>query len=215
MPLAARVSALLTLSLLVAAPLHAQEREPVPIFAVDLRGFYSGLGQDATTASDLGVGPYDLPARGLGAVAGVQVYPLRGRTMALGIGAEWMMARGKAQQSDPATGEPIGLPIEQRLRSLSPQVSLNFGHREGWSFLSAGIGPLSFETFQGELPPAEPPPSQATINLGGGARWFATAHVAFAFDARFYLTGPEDASELYPGRERTRLFVLSAGLAFK
>jgi hypothetical protein len=215
MRIAARASALLTIVLIAAVPALAQEREPLPIFAIDLRGFYSGLGQDPTTAADLGVGPYDLPARGLGAVAGVQVYPLRGRTMALGIGAEWMMARGKAQQSDPATGEPIGLPLEQRVRSLSPQVSLNFGHREGWSYLSAGMGPLSFETFQGELPPAEPPPSQATINAGGGARWFAAAHVAFTFDARFYLTRPEDASELHPGRERTRLFVISAGLAFK
>ncbi len=212
---AARISALLTLILLAAAPLFAQEREPLPIFAIDLRGFYSGLGQDPTTAADLGVSPYDLPARGLGAVAGLNVYPLRGRTMALGVGVEWMIARGRSQKVDDVTGEPIGLPIEQRLRSLSPQVSLNFGHREGWSYLTAGMGPLSFETFQGELPPAEPPPQQATINMGGGARWFATTHVAFTFDARFYLTRPEEASDLYPGRDRTRLFVLSAGVAFK
>ena len=54
-----------------------------------------------------------------------------------------------------------------------------------------------------------------TINMGGGARWFFTRHVAFAFDVRFYLTRPEDTVDLYPARQRTRLLVLSGGLSFK
>jgi hypothetical protein len=77
------------------------------------------------------------------------------------------------------------------------------------------MGRLSFETFQGALPPADLPPTKSTINMGGGARWFASNHVAFCFDVRFYLTRPEAASALFPGRQRSRLLVLSAGLAFK
>ena len=210
-----RVGVALAGLLLVAGPAFAQQQQPLPIFAADLRGFYSGLGQDPVTAADLGVNPLELPARGPGGVLGAHVYPLRGRSIALGIGAEGMIARGRAQQTDPTTGDPIGLPIEQRLLSLSPQISLNFGHREGWSYLSAGMGRLSFETFKGDLPPAELPPTKSTINMGGGARWFIRAHVAFVFDVRFYLTRPEAASALFPGRQRSRLLVLSAGLGFK
>lgn len=207
---------LVLLSLLTCAPpALGQEREPLPIVAGDLRLFYSGLGQDPATAGDLGVPADQLPVRGLGGVAGVHVYPLRGRSIALGVGGEWMIARGRSQQKDATTGEPVGLAIEQRLRSLSPQVSINFGHREGWSYLSAGMGPLSFATFQGETAPIESPPSKSTINMGGGARWFATAHLAFAFDVRFYLTRPEEIVGPYPGRQRTRLMILSAGVAFK
>jgi hypothetical protein len=54
-----------------------------------------------------------------------------------------------------------------------------------------------------------------TINMGGGARWFFTPHVAIGFDVRFYLTRPEDIVEPYPGRQRTRLLILSGGLSFK
>jgi hypothetical protein len=212
---AAHAGALLTLLLVGAIPTFAQDREPLPIAAADLRAFYSGLGQDSVTAADLGVTPEQLPRRGLGGVAGVHVYPLRGRTMALGVGAEAMIARGRAQQKDATTGDPVGLPIEQRLISISPQISLNFGHRDGWSYLSAGMGRLSFETFEGALPPAELPPVKSTINMGGGARWFITSHVAFTFDVRFYLTRPEAASDLFPGRQRSRLTVLSAGFGFK
>ena len=77
------------------------------------------------------------------------------------------------------------------------------------------MGRLSFETFEGELPPHELPPAKSTINMGGGARWFITSHIAFTFDVRFYLTRPEAASDLFPGRQRSRLMVLSAGLGIK
>jgi hypothetical protein len=39
--------------------------------------------------------------------------------------------------------------------------------------------------------------------------------VAIGFDVRFYLTRPEDIVEPYPGRQRTRLLILSGGLSFK
>ena len=215
MSFASRASALGLFYLLSSTPAFAQDPQPLPVVAADLRGFYAGLGRDPVTASDLGVAPDDLPSRGLGGVAGAHLYVLRGRSMTLGVGAEAMIARGRAQRADATTGAPTGDPIEQRLVSISPQLSLNFGHRDGWSYLSAGMGRLSFETFTGEAAPAASPPTKSTINMGGGARWFFASHVAFAFDVRFYLTRPEAQTVDFPGRQRSRLLVLSAGLGFK
>jgi hypothetical protein len=194
---------------------HAQVQQPISPYVIDLRGFYSGLGQDLTTAANLGVPAINLPKRGLGGVLGLHVYPLRTKVFALGLGGEFLLARGRAQEKDATTGDPVGLPIEQRVVSLSPQISLNFGHRGGWSYLTAGMGPLSFETFEGTIAPADAPPKKNTINMGGGARWFATSHVAFMFDVRYYLTRPEEVIGPFPGRARNRLRILSAGIAIR
>src|SRR5690606_38054499 len=155
-----RAGLLLVLLVMAAGPSFAQDRDPLPIFAADVRGFYAGLGRDPVTAADLGVEPDQLPSRGLGAVVDAHVYPLRGRSFALGIGGELLMARGRAQQVNPATGEGVGLVVRQRIVSMSPQLSLNFGHRDGWSYLTAGMGPLSFETYLGDDLPSEAPPKK-------------------------------------------------------
>lgn len=215
MSFAARAGALLLMLVTGAVPAFAQDRDPLPLFAADLRGFYSGLGQDPVTAADLGVEPDQLPARGWGGVAGAHVYPLRGQSIALGVGGEIMMARGRAQQVNPASGEGVGIIVSQRLLGWSPQVSINFGHREGWSYLSAGMGPLSFESYLGDELPSEAPPKKRTINMGGGARWFVTSRVAFTLDVRWYLTRPEVPVGPFPGRQRTRLLMLSAGVGIK
>jgi hypothetical protein len=211
------LSVVLLILLAPAATARAQQAAMPPIgrFVVDLRGFYSGLKQDPVTASQLAVPATDLPARGLGVTVGAHIYVFHRGHFAFGGGAEAVTARGRAQATDADTGKPVGLPIVQHLRGFSPQISLNFGHRSGWSYLSAGSGPLSFSTYQGTGAPTDPPPSQRTINMGGGARWFNVAHVAFCFDMRFYLTRPADQTAQYPGRQRTRLLVMSAGVAFK
>jgi hypothetical protein len=215
MPPMARLGVLSLVVLSLASPVFAQPREPLPLAAADLRGFYSGFGRDSLTAQELGIEATELPARGWGWVAGAHVYPWRGRIMSLGLGAELLWARAVAQTENPASGDPIGVRVEQRLRSLSPQISLNFGHRDGWSYLTAGMGRVSLGTFLGETPPADAPPSKSTINMGGGARWFVTSHVAFEFDVRFYLTRPEVSTSSWPARQRTRLLVLSAGIGVR
>lgn len=202
------------LALIDVAPAAAQPKLPLPVAVVDVRAFYSGFGQDAETAADLALTTEDLPKRGLGGVVGVHFYPLRGQSFALGIGAEGMMANASAQQTD-EDDVPTGPLVEQRIRSLTPQISLNFGSRQGWSYLSGGMGPMSFSTFTGETAPTVPAPRKMTINMGGGARWFPNQHVAFCFDVRFYLTRPEVETPPYPARARSRLIVLSAGIALK
>jgi hypothetical protein len=217
-----RIAALLTTLLVAAAaPVAAQTRRPLPAVVADVRGFYSGLGRDAVTAEGLSVPSSALPARGFGGVAGVHVYPFRGRTMALGFGGELVLARGRAvpeldeddedDEDDPATAR---LPINQQIRGFSGTVSLNFGHRDGWSYVSGGMGPLSFATYAGDRRPPDAP-VQMTINFGAGARWFAWRHFAFTFDLRYYQTEPEVATSSYPGRQRQSLRVLSAGVSIR
>ncbi len=195
-------------------PASAQPKQPLPVAAVDIRAFYSGFGQDPDTAADLVVPAEDLPKRGLGGVLGLHFYPLRRQSFALGIGGEAMLARASAQETD-EDGVPTGPRIEQRIRSLAPQISLNFGHREGWSYLSGGMGPMSFASFTGTQAPTEPAPKKSTINMGGGGRWFPKRHIAFSFDVRFYLTRPEVETPDYPGRARNRLLILSGGISIK
>jgi len=215
MSAAARVVALLTALAAVATPALAQDRDPLPIFAADLRGFYARFGQDPVTAVGLGVDPDQMPSRGRVGAARADLYPLRGRMIALGVGAEFIISRARAQQENPADGEGVGVIVSQRLKGFSPQLSVNFGHRQGWSYLTAGMGPLSFISYLGDEAPAATPPTRSTINMGGGARWFATDHVAFTLDVRFYLTRPDVTTEDYPGRQRSRLLVMSAGIGVK
>jgi hypothetical protein len=204
-----------------AAPAGAQQPEQLPIAVVDVRGFYSKLGQDPVTAADLGVAATDLPARGPGGVAGIHLYPLRFRNMAIGIGAEGVLARAHhdiepEEDDEVLEGTPSLLtrPVDQRIRGLSFSVSLNFGHRDGWSYLSAGAGPLSFVTYLGGTRPAETPPVMSTLNFGAGARWFPKSHVAFCFDIRFYQTRPQVETASYPSRQRANLLIMSAGVSF-
>jgi hypothetical protein len=193
---------------------RAQSVGPLPPVVVDLHGFWSGLGQDPVTADNLDVPASDLPSRGFGLLGGVHGYPIRRGRFAIGIGGELIVARGRAQQEDDE-GQPVGEPVQQRLRGLSGNLSLNFGDRNGWSYVTAGIGPMAFTTFLGESTPEGAVPSKSTINLGGGARWFASRHVAISFDVRFYLTRPLEIVPPFPGRQRSRLTILSAGVSIQ
>jgi hypothetical protein len=204
-------------SLALGGRAEAQQPRRIPIAAVDVRAFYSSFGRDEITAEDLGVASTDLPSRAPGVVAGLQVYPLRFSKLAFGVGGEVVIAGASATQ-DVESGEAGGtapVTVQQHLRGMSGQVSLNFGHETGWSYLSAGMGPLAFYSYTGDLRPAEAPAVDMTINLGGGARWFMKRHVAFSFDVRFYQTRPAAQTPAYPRRQRNQLLVMSAGLSYK
>ena len=141
----------------------------------DVRGFYTGLGQDPVTATDLQVSSDQLPGRVFGGAVGVHLYPLRKGSFAFGIGGEGVLAGGHAQRAETTT-TPAGPIVQQQLRGFSVQISLNFRHRDGWSYLSAGTGQMIFATYLGDTRPADDPPHSSTINLGGGARWFFKSH---------------------------------------
>jgi hypothetical protein len=204
----------LVLVITTALPAIAQTRERLPVIVADARGFYSGLGRDPVTAGDLLVAPEEMPNRGFGGVTGVHIYPLRGRSVAFGVGGELIFARGRAVTESEVEDFPPTI-VNQRLFGLSGQLSLNFGYRNGWSYITGGTGPLSFGSYVDDTPPLERPPTQMTLNYGGGARWFAWRHIAFAFDIRFYQTRPEERTVFYPGRARSSLRILSAGISVR
>ncbi len=104
---------------------------------------------------------------------------------------------------------------------MSGQVSLNFGHKLGWSYLTVGAGPLAFESYKevsATAPTAATMPDglrARTVNFGGGARWFNVAHLAFTVDLRFYLTPAALATPNTAPRDKHKVFVMSAGIAIK
>jgi hypothetical protein len=196
----------------LARPAAAQPREePLPIFVVDVRGAMPFLGQSPTTAANLGLSPTDLPSRGLGLVAGVQVYPIRRQGWAFGFGGEMLYSRATHEtRIDPETVGPI---TRSRLESLSVQLSLNFGHRDGWSYLSGGAGPLVFDTYHDGLTPDGV--RAMTLNYGGGVRWFTRPRLAANFDVRFYATRPADPTPNVGARIRQAVMVISVGVSIR
>jgi hypothetical protein len=190
---------------------------PIGLFAADVRAAFPSYDQDAESAGRLGVTQANLPGRGFGLVFGAHVYPLRlGRTT-VGIGGEVLRSRGSQTLEPEDEGEPSGPTVRTRFSSVAPQVSLNFGARQGWSYVSAGMGwaRYSVEREDPAQPEAEDAPRRRTLNYGGGARWFAREHVAFALDIRFYSLSAQEASGTHPALPAMRRLVLSAGVAFK
>lgn len=224
MNIIARTNSLL-LALLLAAfwlpflpsPIEAQTREPVGPFAVDLRVALPRFKDDAGVAGALGVGTVNLPTRGLGLVGGAHWYPVGKGRVALGLGGEILLSGATktlgADEDDPASVE--GPAIRTRFSSISPQVSLNFGTGRGWSYLTGGLGWASFRIERQAAPVGDAESRPRVLNYGGGARWFAREHVAFAVDLRFYAVGAQLAATGRPAYPSMTLMVFSAGVAFK
>jgi hypothetical protein len=192
------------------------EKEPIGRFAVDARVALPRFPEDAATVTALGVTTDNLPGRGLGVAAGVTVYPARLGKVALGVGGEWLIFSRGSKTLDPATeGGPSGPTVTTRFSVLSPQVSLNFGGRNGWSYVSGGLGWASFTTELEAAPVADADERTRAINYGGGARWFVKEHLAFTFDLRFYRIDPQDAATGRPAYGGRRMMVFSTGISLK
>ena len=193
------------------APPVLQDR-PVSGFVIDARGVLSRFGQRPVTAASLGVTAADLPGPGLGGSIGAHVYPVRFGRIALGVGGEMIVARRSRQPIDEA-GAPKGPSLNSSVYSIAPQISLNFGKRNGWSYISGGFGNGMFETWAetGDMPDR----SVRVINYGGGARWFSSPHLAFTFDLRFYSMAVGAATGTLAERPAQRLLVLSAGVSLR
>ena len=139
---------MMVLALGWASPARAQQKELLPPWVVDVRGVFAKLGQDEVTAADLSIAATALPGTAIGAAIGVNVYPLRRQKLSLGIGGEGLLSRAVSTPTD-AAGTVTGARVERRFRDCGT-VSLNFGHRQGWSYVSGGLGPVRFQTFSGD-----------------------------------------------------------------
>lgn len=177
---------------------------------VDARGVLGKFGQRPLTAESFGVPVADLPGPGIGGTIGAHVFPLRIRGVAIGFGGEIMWTR-RGRQPEDAAGGPVGPPLTSSAVSMAPQVSLNFGHSNGWSYVSGGMGPGSFETWADTTD--RPDRSVRVINYGGGARWFRSRHLAFTIDLRFYAMAPGPATGTLAERPRQRLMMLGVGVS--
>lgn len=215
------ISCLVVSTLRLTVSAHAQDPVPQPIpeepidrFVFDARGVLARFKANNPIADLLGVAPVDLPTRGLGLTVGGHVYPVRRRNFALGLGGEVLLRANASRTQAPATEDgPDGPTVVTRLTAISPQVSLNFGKRHGWSYLSGGMGWASFtsETDESPFDGSESRPS--AINYGGGARWFTGKHVAFSLDLRFYGVRAQEASIGRPAFPSMRVMVFSAGIS--
>lgn len=198
---------------LTTAPAIAQEDEPIGSYVVDLRGSRPFYGQSPVIASSHGIVTSTLPSRGQGLAIGAHWYPLKWRQIALGLGGEYMSTFGSTVSARVSDG--LSDKVRIKFVSLAPQLSFNFGHRNGWSFLSGGISSTRFTVLGEKIQTADIEPRPKTINYGGGARWFTNNHIAFTFDLRFYAMSPVKGNLKTPPTPRMTVVVLNIGVSFR
>jgi hypothetical protein len=212
-----RVTRWLLVCLAFAAPAAAQQKEPIGPFVVDLRGLYGRHKTEPSVANDLGVEPGNLPTRSLGIVGGAHVYPWRTKKISLGFGGNVVFANGsKTLDTENADGTTTQSPtVRRHFTAITPEISLNFGNRNGWSYISGGFFGRSKLYVDREDDPATDAPYRKTLHYGGGARWFTSDHLAFSVDFRWYSVAEQLQTDTVAGQPRTTLLILSGGVSFK
>lgn len=213
----------IVLALAVATPSFGQTAEPLPKFAIDLHAATVGLPQ---ADGWVPIVPVDtvLPGRNWGISGGATVYPFRVGVITFGLGASITAAKGKSDTVEITSGATNALTVitpivTTGITNLTPQLSLNFGHKLGWSYLSAGVG-RSKVTSRADaagttLGIALPDSWNQAINFGGGAKWFMKPHLGASFDVRFVQLGSRSQTETLPSAKRTRMWTISAGISIQ
>ena len=214
-----RATSCLFLLLFLAAPAAAQQKEPIGPFVADIRGIFARHKVEPDIAKNLGVATANLPVRSFGLVGGAHFYPFRTGKVTFGFGGNFVMGRGSRTLDIPGadgTTTTKGPTARRHFTTISPEISLNFGHRNGWSYISGGMFGRSKLYVDLATAPASDPSFRSTINYGGGARWFITDRVALSVDFRWYSIAEQPPSAGGVVFEpRTTLLVLSGGIAIK
>ncbi|MEQ1869444.1 MAG: hypothetical protein ABL961_05415 [Vicinamibacterales bacterium] len=207
-------------ALLMASPAHAQDPPPrigpfvfdlhatVPMFPSD----NPGLQESRTLVTG------ELPGAGLGLHGGAHAYVLTWKALTVGVGVDMTVARTR-QGAVPLSETAQSRPVTETFSHIAPELSFNFGDGDGWSYLSAGVGPSvwQFDVAGRDQVSADTERLQTT-NWGGGARWFIKPRLAFSLDVRFYTVNPSTPDLRDPGlptQPRTRLLIIGAGVSFK
>lgn len=210
---------------LLAAPVSAQTSERLPWFAVDLHGAWVGLPTAEGWVPTV-VATTPLPGRGWGVAGGATVYPLKLGVATLGLGVALATAQGTSTPLTSTTGSgstettvPSTTTVTTRITSVLPQLSVNFGHQLGWSYLSVGYGRSrvgsSSEAFGTALAQTVAEAWNPAINFGGGARWFMKPHLGAGFDVRFTKLGSRAATGILASAKRTQMITLSVGISIQ
>jgi hypothetical protein len=212
------------LALLVAVPAAAQTDERLPLFAVDLHGASVGLPTAEGWVPPVS-GDTPVPGRAWGLSAGATFYPVRFGIITLGLGASISRGKGTGEALTLVTGSgatavtsvtPI---VRTRVLNLVPQLSINFGRKFGWSYLSAGVGRSKISSSASAVadsPQIVVPDSwNQALNFGGGARWFMKPRLGAGFDVRFVKLGSRAASGAILSAKRTQMITFSAGISIQ
>ncbi|HUQ86926.1 MAG TPA: hypothetical protein VM096_05160 [Vicinamibacterales bacterium] len=192
--------------LLAAGPVAAQTREPLPWFVVDVHAATVGLPQ---AEGWVPVVPAEtvLPGRNWGLSTGATIYPFRLRLITFGLGASMIAGKGSSDV------------VHTGITSLVPQLSLNFGRKLGWSYLSAGLGRSKVSSrgdAVGTAPAMVVPEAwNSALNFGGGARWFMKPHLGAGFDVRFVKLASRSATDTLPAAKRTQVWNISVGISIQ
>ena len=198
----------------------AQQKQPIGPWVADVRLSSAGLpGEPGWTPAV----PAETvtPSRGLGIEFGAHVNVIRRRAFALGIGATYLVARGASTPAEVSDTAPavVTIPdVSTRVTSLAPQISLNFGHSLGWSYVSVGLGRSRVES-EAVLTGLSFTPRDSdwvkTLNYGGGARWMLSEHLGVGFDVRWHKLSLVTATATRPGAPRASLLVAGVGIVVK
>jgi len=215
----------LLLVLLAVVPASAQERERLPWVVGDLHAASVGMPTAEGWIPVPVLGDQPLPGRGYGLAGGATVYPLQLGLVTFGAGVSFSTAKGTGESVTIVTGSgesevTIVTPIMRtQILNVLPQLSINFGHKYGWSYLSAGIGRSRVKSSAdavGDTPQIIIPETwNQAINFGGGARWFMKEHFGAGFDVRFVKLGSRAAAGAIPAARRTQMITFSAGITIQ
>jgi hypothetical protein len=206
------------------APAAAQGLSPDPPgpYAIDVRGMFGGFPRDAAFFPPVPTGTV-VPTRGFGIELGGHVYLFRLGAARVGVGVSAMRVRHRTSPADPPSTGTTPPPaqtvpdVEATLTTLAPQVSFNFGTADGWSYLSAGYGRAQVNTATlGTTTDTlqEQGPLNA-INIGGGARWFRSRHLAITFDVRFHILAARPEELPLVGTPRSTVLSAGAGISLR
>lgn len=207
-----------------AVPAGAQTPERLPWFTIDAHAATVGLPQAEGWVPAVSADT-DLPGRNWGVSTGATVYPFRLGLITFGAGASVIIGKGTGESLTITEGSgsnattrttPV---VHTGITNIAPQVSINFGRKLGWSYLSAGLG-VSKVTSRadavGSTPAVEVPEAwNSAINFGGGARWFMKPRLGAGFDVRFIKLGSRSTTETLPAARRTQLWNISAGISIQ
>jgi hypothetical protein len=212
-------------ALLVSVPASAQTSERLPWFAVDAHAAWVGL---PTAEGWVPAVPADtpLPGHGLGLAGGATVYPLKMGAATLGVGLTFARGKGTSKALTTTTGSgatevtvDATTTVTTQVTNFAPMVSLNFGHKLGWSYLNIGYGRSTVASSSAAFgtAPAKvlPDASASGLTFGGGAKWFMKPHLGAGFDVRFTSLGGRDATATAPAALATRVFTISIGISIQ
>ena len=211
----------------------AQDPEPIGRYIIDLRGSTVSLSQNEELAALRRLRADQLPPRGIAVDLGGHFYFFRLGAVTFGVGASILSTAAHRPPEAPMPGAPAprepapreltpedmdplieGTTVTSRFTAISPQISFNFGHRNGWSYLSGGLGTSRLNVYP-EQPTTPVQRGARTLNYGGGARWFLTPNVALSLDLRFFAISPLEQLGEQPGSPRMTLLAANIGVSVR